>query len=1549
MNIWASRCRYSSTVDNHAFSKSLLLPKTSFALRPNPTETEARYRDRTCTDLYKWQSKNLEAPRFILHDGPPYANGDLHMGHAMNKILKDIINRFHVSRGWRVQYIPGWDCHGLPIENKALNELGEDSASLPPLAIRRAAHQTALREIATQREQFKRLGIMADWKFFRDVVENGLIFRRYRPVHFSPSSRSALAEAELVYKDDHVSHSVFVVFKLRAEDAPVFRSHDLVGQDIELLVWTTTPWTLTANMAIAVHPDLAYAVIRRTGADLPLLVVAKDRLEALGSIIGEADIVAEMQGAELVGTLYTPIFASLCPTVQPLKVIPARHVTAASGTGLVHCAPAHGVEDYNAFQDLGLLSRKEEIVCHVGGAGEFTGQVTETVGDAGTVLIGESVLEGGSRKVVELLKQVGALVKIQRTKHRYPYDWRTDKPIIVTATSQWFANLDDIKADALAGASKCLVLPSCLASGGVPIPALYHIPTDTAVLDSPTLEHILGVLDKKGIEYWWEGPVEEFVPPALQDGGVPVNEAWRKGTDTMDVWFDSGTSWSMLDERGDGVPRADVCLEGSDQHRGWFQSQLLTAVASSPPTQRVVSPYATLITHGMVLDQTGKKMSKSLGNVTSPMTVVDGGVDRKKEPVYGADVLRFWVASVDYWNDAYLGPVVLAQAAEGVRKIRNTARFILGNIGSVETRARMTRVKQSEMPLVERYIMHELRVLEQTALEGYSQFNFAKVTAALSNFVNITLSSFYFDISKDGLYANALDSFERRATVTVLEQVLTTMNSIMAPLVPHLAEEIHEAFNETESSIFMSRWEPLTAEWDDPKANEEMKMLLRLRTVVLAGLEEARGDKKIKGSLEAEIELLVPELEELPPFMELLQREENLLKTLFITSDTTLIDEGSLGTSSPEWVYISSMAIPACEEELTIRMSTTLPPRRAAGRTTRTTALKDNENANARPSRLNTRAKPLAVNSAAAANVTTRATATTAASRAKVGLGATSDAKPDVPAAKRKRDAQGENTTLASTKTKNQTTKGKEKESAVKKEKLDPATGKPTTVRTTRQPLRTVRSINVVADEPEPEPPLDVKVDVKDELHVDENAMLVDLPSQPALAVAPVRKSLVAGEHTAAAPRHPTAGARRPSTRSIAQLPEDEIDEDDDRAHKRRRTSPDPPEEEEDPAALEEARLQAEEELIAARIAAELEAYANDEPEADPETSPWDDLDADDADDPVMVSEYVVDIFKYLKQLELTTMPNPNYMASQTELAWKMRGVLNDWLIQLHVRFRLLPETLFLAINIIDRFLSARVVSLAKLQLVGVTCMFIAAKFEEIADSSYTEAEILQAERYVLKTLDWNMSYPSPVHYLRRISKADDYNLKARTLGKYLIEIACLEWRLIAAPPSLLAAAAIWLARIALGEENWTPNLAHYSSYPESALLPTANLMLNYILKPSRHESFHLKYSGKKFSKASVYMRQWALERWDENTLVDLAAELASLKTEIRAERVHEQVRMEQEQLRRDQEEAERTAERAERRLRVRDSVALATGLGGRPSTQRTGSGSNAGLTRAAR
>ncbi|KAG6816430.1 hypothetical protein H0H87_006092 [Tephrocybe sp. NHM501043] len=579
-------------------------------------------------------------------------------------------------------------------------------------------------------------------------------------------------------------------------------------------------------------------------------------------------------------------------------------------------------------------------------------------------------------------------------------------------------------------------------------------------------------------------------------------------------------------------------------------------------------------------------------------------------------------------------------------------------------------------------------------------------------------------------------------------------------------------------------------------------------------------------------------------------------------------------------------------------MSSNIPTRRVT-RTTRTATAKDTENANARPLRITTRAKPSSLASATAAvSGASRATAGTAASRGKIN--AENKEKGDAVAGKRKREALGEVTSMLAN-NKPVASKGKEKENAKKFDGVVIKTKAPVSRRTVPNTRQNTRSTPSAAAKPV------VFEEVKEEeIKVsDDNAMVVDQPPQiPSITV---RKSLVSKEKITIRPD----AQRRTSLRNAMSQRQGE-DAESSRVFKKRRTSSEAPEE--DPAAAEEAH-QLNEELAAARLAAEIEAYA-EEPEADPEGSQWDDLDADDADEPGMISEYVVDIFNYLKQIEITTMPNPNYMESQKELAWKMRGILTDWLIQVHVRFRLLPETLFLCVNIIDRFLSARVVSLAKLQLVGVTCMFIAAKFEEIvapsvnhflmcADASYTESEILQAERYVLKTLDWNLSYPNPVHYLRRVSKADEYNVKVRTLGKYLLEIGCLEWRLIAAPPSLMAAASIWLARLALGMEVWTPNLAHYSSYPESALVPTANLMVNYILKPIRHDSFHKKYAGKRYFKSSIFMRDWALERWIEGSHIDLQKELPKIKAEIRLERqVEERLAQQEAELTRTKREA---------------------------------------------
>ncbi|KAK2461041.1 hypothetical protein APHAL10511_006982 [Amanita phalloides] len=565
-------------------------------------------------------------------------------------------------------------------------------------------------------------------------------------------------------------------------------------------------------------------------------------------------------------------------------------------------------------------------------------------------------------------------------------------------------------------------------------------------------------------------------------------------------------------------------------------------------------------------------------------------------------------------------------------------------------------------------------------------------------------------------------------------------------------------------------------------------------------------------------------------------------------------------------------------------MSSNISTRRVT-RTTRVTAPRDNENANARPSRISSRAKPPSSTSATTglasiAETAARATGATAASKAKA-IAASVDPKI-VTSAKRKREALGEVTGLV-TNNRLRPLAGKGK---VKEGKLDGVVLNKSKTSVSRQPLRTTRQTTKTSVATAKVDNLET-VTEHTEVHQkqDENAMILDIPyglrrSFVTKAVEAKFKSKVGTHH------------RVPSVSGIP-VNREKDEEEADRACKKIRTSSEPPAEE--PPALDAAQLRAKEEEATAKIAAQFETDFEDV-EADPEGPDWEDLDADDVDDPLMVSEYVSEIFDYMKQLELATLPNPNYMESQKELAWRMRGVLSDWLIQVHYRFQLQAETLFLCVNIMDRFLSARVVSLAKLQLVGITCMFIAAKVEEIlapsvthflmcAESTYTESEILQAERYILKTLDWNLSYPSPMHYLRRVSKADNYNVEVRTLAKYFLEIQCVEWRLVAAPPSLMAAASIWLARIVMGYDLWTPNLAHYSSYPESALVPTANIILNYCLRPIRHESLFKKFAAKRYMKVSIRMRNWVLERWSEETQVDLVGELPTVKAENRISR----------------------------------------------------------------
>ncbi|PSR78627.1 hypothetical protein PHLCEN_2v7374 [Hermanssonia centrifuga] len=745
----------------------------------------------------------------------------------------------------------------------------KDLSEADSVTIRKEAEKYAKEQIQSQMAQFKQFGIMSSWttdttyrtldhdyeirqlRIFQKMVERGLIYRHHRPVYYSPSSRSALAEAELEYKDSHVSHSTYVSYDLdliRRDDwSPALG--ELIRQQprAQLLVWTTTPWTFTANMAIAVNPDMRYIVmIDQKKPELGAVIFATERRPALRSILEEMQwdtVLGEIQGSDLAHASYRPLFSKLVDAPS-LPVIPSSHVTPSSGTGLVHCAPAHGQEDYAVFRALGLMpaSSASSIVCHVDSLGKFKPTVAEVLGNGFRELVeGKDVLGEGGKAMVSVLREIGVLRKIERIKHRYPYDWKTDQPVITMATSQWFANLDAIKDDAIAALQDVQFEPPqsrnrletyvrsrsewCISRQrvwGVPIPALYHLPTKRAVLDYASLSHILSILEKKGVRHWWDGSVEEFVPPYLRIDGENVNEAWMKGTDTMDVWFDSGTSWSMLEglakddevaDRREGQ-YADVCLEGSDQHRGWFQSQLLTAVGCAQPERTQVSPYGTLITHGMVLDEKGKKMSKSLGNIVSPMTIINGGDNLKQDPVYGTEVLRLWAATVESGNDMSIGPKILSQCMESVRKIRNSARFILGNLGD-KRQPQQEKVTHEHFSLADRYVMHKLYELESTSLEGYAKYDFARVVSSLSNFANITLSSLYFHITKDCLYADAPNSIGRRAVVTVMDQILETMTSVMAPILPHVAEEIHQtlhADNAHVSSVFCEPWKPLVVE-----------------------------------------------------------------------------------------------------------------------------------------------------------------------------------------------------------------------------------------------------------------------------------------------------------------------------------------------------------------------------------------------------------------------------------------------------------------------------------------------------------------------------------------------------------------------------------------------------------------------------------------------------------------------------------------------------------------------------------------------------------------
>ena len=847
-----------------SYKDTLNLLQTPFAMRANARQREPEIQAFWAEQcLYERLSQQNPGESFTLHDGPPYANGALHVGHALNKILKDIINKTALLQGKKARFVPGWDCHGLPIELKVLQGLSSsERAELTPLSLRQKAHAFALEQVEGQKQGFQRWGIWADWEtpyltlqkdyeaaqigVFGAMVLAGHIYRGLKPVHWSPSSRTALAEAELEYPDGHTSPSVYVAFPVVELGEALASQLGEAAANLAVAIWTTTPWTLPANLAVAVNPNLDYAICRSGDRHL---VVAAELSEGLAVKLGiELTPLCRLKGAELEGIVYRHPLLDRTSAV----VIGGDYVTTEAGTGLVHTAPGHGVDDFNTGKKYGL-----PVLCPVDEAGYLTAE-------AGP-FAGTNVLKDANPAIIEALEAAGALLLQERYEHRYPYDWRTKKPTIFRATEQWFASVEGFRAAALEAIAQVEWLPAsgrnrieamvgergdwCISrqrTWGVPIPVFYHRETGEVLLNGATLSHIQGLIAEHGTDVWWQRDEAGLLP------AVHAAEAaqWRKGTDTMDVWFDSGSSWAgVLQERGLGYP-ADLYLEGSDQHRGWFQSSLLTSVAVNGH-----APYRRVLTHGFTLDEKGRKMSKSLGNVVDPAVLVEGGKNEKQDPAYGADVLRLWVSSVDYSADVPLGPGIVKQLADVYRKVRNTARYLLGNLHDFEPER--DAVPYDQLPLLDQWMLQRTSALIDSVTGDFERYEFYRFFQALQNFCVVDLSNVYLDIAKDRLYVSGADEFRRRSCQTVLSLVLERLAGLIAPVLCHMAEDIWQnlPYPVDETSVFERGWPTAPAGWRQAQLEAPMERILELRSLVNRQLESCRSSGQLGASLEAQVQL----------------------------------------------------------------------------------------------------------------------------------------------------------------------------------------------------------------------------------------------------------------------------------------------------------------------------------------------------------------------------------------------------------------------------------------------------------------------------------------------------------------------------------------------------------------------------------------------------------------------------------------------------------------------------------------------------------------------
>jgi isoleucyl-tRNA synthetase len=854
------------------YKNTLLMPQTEFPMRGNLPQREPQIQAKwEEMDIYrKVQERTKGRPLFVLHDGPPYANGDIHMGHALNKILKDIIVRYKSMSGYCAPYVPGWDTHGLPIETALTKNKGVNRKEMSVAEFRKLCEEYAYEQIDRQREQFKRLGVRGDWnnpyitlkpeyeaqqiKVFGEMAKKGLIYKGLKPVYWSPSSESALAEAEIEYKDKR-SPSIYVAFAVKD-------GKGVLEGDEKIVIWTTTPWTIPANLGIAVHPDLEYSVVQVNGEKY---IVASALLESVTKEIGweEATVVKTLKGIDLEYVVAKHPFYD-----RDSLVVLGEHVTTDAGTGCVHTAPGHGEDDFIVGQKYGL-----DVLCPVDERGYMT---AEAPGFEGLFY------DDANKPITEKLKEVGALLKLGFITHSYPHDWRTKQPTIFRATAQWFASIDKIREELLKAVQDTKWVPTwgetrlynmvrdrgdwCISrqrAWGVPIPVFYAENGDPIITDE-TIEHVSNLFRQYGSNVWFEREAKDLLPEGFTHPSSP-NGKFTKETDIMDVWFDSGSSHqAVLEERDDLQRPADLYLEGSDQYRGWFNSSLSTAVAVTGK-----APYKAVLSHGFVLDGEGRKMSKSLGNVVVPAKVMEQ---------LGADILRLWVASVDYQADVRISDSILKQVAEVYRKIRNTFRFLLGNLFDFnpETDA----VPLQELREVDRYMLVKLNRLIEKVKHSYEAYEFAAIYHDVNNFCTIDLSSFYLDFAKDVLYIEAPNNKERRSIQTVLYETLVALTKLVAPILPHTADEVWGYIpNVKEESVqLVDMPEAMQIEGEDELV-EKWDAFMSLRDDVLKALEVARNEKVIGKSLTASL-VLYPNAET----KQLLDSINENLKQLFIVS-----------------------------------------------------------------------------------------------------------------------------------------------------------------------------------------------------------------------------------------------------------------------------------------------------------------------------------------------------------------------------------------------------------------------------------------------------------------------------------------------------------------------------------------------------------------------------------------------------------------------------------------------------------------------------------------